>query len=209
MKTFDYSICPIGRRIALSSVFIVILVCISTGPLSAQQPPPPINWNAFKFLIGEWVGEGTGAPGEGTGGFSFSYDLQNTVLVRKNFANYPATKDRPAFTHDDLMIVYQEAGKTGQSTSTMSSTSSTTPSSCRKIPMLPYSSVMPAHPLPDSGSPTPSWELTGSRSRLIWHRRANPILLPHISRGRHEERNRVGVSVIDTDRTRVWTVHWR
>ncbi len=112
MKTFDYSICPIGRRIALSSVFIVILVCISTGPLSAQQPPPPINWNAFKFLIGEWVGEGTGAPGEGTGGFSFSYDLQNTVLVRKNFANYPATKDRPAFTHDDLMIVYQEAGKT-------------------------------------------------------------------------------------------------
>jgi hypothetical protein len=62
--------------------------------------------------MGEWVGEGTGAPGEGTGGFTFSYDLQNTVLVRKNYANYPATKDRPAFTHDDLMIVYQESGKT-------------------------------------------------------------------------------------------------
>lgn len=82
-----------------------------TIPLRAQQQTP-VNWNAFKFLMGEWVGEGTGAPGEATGGFTFSYDLQNTVLVRKNHANYPATKDRPAFTHDDLMIVYQEAGKT-------------------------------------------------------------------------------------------------
>jgi hypothetical protein len=62
--------------------------------------------------MGEWVGEGTGMPGEGAGGFSFAYDLQNTVLVRKNFADYPATKDRPAFRHEDLMIVYQEGGKT-------------------------------------------------------------------------------------------------
>ncbi len=31
--------------------------------------------------------------------------------MRKNFADYPATKDRPAFRHDDLMIVYQEPGR--------------------------------------------------------------------------------------------------
>jgi hypothetical protein len=112
MTTFDYSNCPISRWIAICGVFIVLLVCMSIVPLSAQQPPPAINWNAFKFLVGEWVGEGTGAPGEGSGGFTFSYDLQSTVLVRKNYANYPATRDRPAFTHDDLMIVYQEAGNT-------------------------------------------------------------------------------------------------
>ena len=112
MTTYDHSNYPPGRRIALCSVFIVLLACMCTGPLSAQQPPPAPNWNAFKFLIGEWVGEGTGAPGEGSGGFSFSFDLQNTVLVRRNFANYPPTKDRPALTHSDLMIVYQETGKT-------------------------------------------------------------------------------------------------
>jgi hypothetical protein len=78
----------------------------------AQQPPPRINWDAFRFLVGEWIGEGTGAPGEVTGGFTFSFDIQNTVLVRKNYADYPATKDRPAFRHDDLMVVYQELGKT-------------------------------------------------------------------------------------------------
>jgi hypothetical protein len=99
------------QKTGIYGIFVVLLVCLSTCLLSAQPPPPAPNWNAFKFIIGEWVGEGTGAPGEGSGGFSFSYDLQNTVLVRKNFANYPATKGRPAFTHDDVMIVYQEAGK--------------------------------------------------------------------------------------------------
>jgi hypothetical protein len=100
------------RKIATSNVFIIVLVSLVTAPMLAQQPPPPINWDAFKFLMGEWLGEGTGAPGEATGGFTFSLDLQNTVLVRKNYANYPATKDRPAFAHNDLMVVYQEGGKT-------------------------------------------------------------------------------------------------
>jgi hypothetical protein len=35
--------------------------------------------------------------------------LQGKVLVRKNHADYPATKDRPAFSHDDLMVIYREA----------------------------------------------------------------------------------------------------
>ena len=38
-----------------------------------------------------------------------NFDLKDKVLVRKNHAEYPATKDRPAVTHDDLMIVYVEA----------------------------------------------------------------------------------------------------
>jgi hypothetical protein len=105
-------ICPKVQVGALRSAVIIALVCVSAQFLSAQQPTPAVNWSAFKFLVGAWVGEGTGAPGEGTGGFTFSYDLQNTVLARKNYADYPATKDRPAFRHDDLMVVYQEGGKT-------------------------------------------------------------------------------------------------
>ena len=30
------------------------------------------------------------------------------MLVRRNRADYPAAAGRPAFSHDDLMIVYQE-----------------------------------------------------------------------------------------------------
>jgi hypothetical protein len=112
MTVSDYSNSLTSRKSTLSSIFLVVLICIASGRLSAQPSPSAIHWDAFKFLVGEWIAEGTGAPGEGTGGFTFSYDLQNTVLIRKNYANYPATKDHPAFTHDDLMIVYQENGKT-------------------------------------------------------------------------------------------------
>jgi hypothetical protein len=102
---------PARRSAVFSLFFLVTLLCAASGQLLAQQSPSAVNWTAFKFLMGEWVGEGTGTPGEATGGFSFSYDLQNTILVRRNFADYPATKERPAFRHEDLMIVYQEGGK--------------------------------------------------------------------------------------------------
>lgn len=92
-------------------IAFLLLFCISL-PLTAQQSMKPVNWDAYRFLLGEWVGEGTGGPGQGNGGFTFSLDLQNTVLVRKNYADYTATKDRPAFSHNDLMIVYQANGIT-------------------------------------------------------------------------------------------------
>ena len=60
----------------------------------------------MQVLVGEWMGEGGGQPGQvSAGGFSFAPDLQGAVLVRKNSAEYPASKDRPAFRHDDLTIV--------------------------------------------------------------------------------------------------------
>jgi hypothetical protein len=34
----------------------------------------------------------------------FQPDLQGEILVRKNRAEYPATKERAEFVHDDLMI---------------------------------------------------------------------------------------------------------
>lgn len=71
-------------------------------PAWAQEDP----WKPLQFLVGEWVGEGGGGPGRGGGGFSFAFDLQHKVLVRKNYAEYRAQSGRPAFRHDDLMIVY-------------------------------------------------------------------------------------------------------
>jgi hypothetical protein len=63
----------------------------------------------YRFLIGEWVGEGGGQPGQGSGEFSFLPDLQGKVLVRKNRAEYPAVANRPAFVHEDLLVVYRGA----------------------------------------------------------------------------------------------------
>jgi hypothetical protein len=66
------------------------------------------DWGPAQFLVGNWTGEGGGQPGQGSGAFSFSADLQGKILVRKSFAEYPPANGRPAFRHDDLMIVYRD-----------------------------------------------------------------------------------------------------
>lgn len=66
------------------------------------------NWEDWQFDLGEWTGEGRGEPGEGSGGFRFDLDLQGQILVRRNFAEYPATTEKSAYRHDDLMIIYHD-----------------------------------------------------------------------------------------------------
>jgi hypothetical protein len=91
------------------SVVLLLLASLSVGESLAQQPKETANWDSFRFLLGEWIGEGAGAPGEGTGAFSFDFDLQGKILIRKNRADYPATKDKAAYSHTDLMTIYREA----------------------------------------------------------------------------------------------------
>ncbi len=67
------------------------------------------GWPEMEYLVGDWVGEGSSDVGKGSGEFSFQWDLQNRVLVRKNVAIYPATEGRPVYRHDDLMIFYKES----------------------------------------------------------------------------------------------------
>jgi hypothetical protein len=71
-------------------------------------------WDSWRFLLGEWIGEGGGKPGQGYGNFSFDFDLQEQILVRRNHMGYPATNDQPAIVHDDLLIIYPGTGATTQ-----------------------------------------------------------------------------------------------
>ena len=50
--------------------------------------------------------EGSREQGQGSGYFTFELDLQGKVLVRRNHSEYPATKDRPTYVHEDPMIVF-------------------------------------------------------------------------------------------------------
>jgi hypothetical protein len=70
-------------------------------------------WKPYRFLLGEWEGEGTGDPGKGAGSFTFIPDLEGKILVRRNHANYPAAGGRPAVMHEDLMVVYAPQGSEG------------------------------------------------------------------------------------------------
>jgi len=95
------------RNLLCAAVAIALL----NFPADSEEPPARVDpWAAYRFLLGEWVGEGEGQPGQGKGQFSFAEELQGKILVRKNRAEYPASAGRPAFTHEDLLIVYQEDG---------------------------------------------------------------------------------------------------
>lgn len=95
------------KRKALSLAAILLF----SGALAFSQNDKP-NWDAWKMVIGDWTGTGSGNPGDGSGGFSFKPDLQGSVLVRKSHSEYPASQGRPATVHDDLMVVYAEQGQT-------------------------------------------------------------------------------------------------
>lgn len=79
---------------------------------AAQQTKAPDVWAPYKFLVGTWTAEGHGEPGKGEGAFSFQLELQGKILVRRNHLDFPATPQRPAFTHEDLLVVYRDADTT-------------------------------------------------------------------------------------------------
>jgi len=88
----------------LLSVAASLLLLINL--VVAQKSPAKSSLDELRFLIGEWEGVGEGGPGAGKGVFSFAFDLQDKVIVRKNYAEYPATASRSAVRHDDLMVIY-------------------------------------------------------------------------------------------------------
>ena len=95
------------RRTLLCLVFLLLPVLAA-----AQQIKKPDAWAPYKFLVGTWTAEGHGEPGKGNGAFTFRLELQGKILVRRNQLEFPATPQRPAFTHEDLLVVYRDADTT-------------------------------------------------------------------------------------------------
>jgi hypothetical protein len=102
-----------SRRNKTNIAALFILLLLLSASLPAQEMQKTINWDHWKFLLGEWVGEGGGnVAGQGSGESKFFLDLDNNILIRESFADFPATKNRPAYTHRDKMIIYQQASST-------------------------------------------------------------------------------------------------
>lgn len=74
--------------------------------LAAIATPAADPWQSVAMLLGDWVGEGGGAPGQGGGDCSFSYDLDRKIIVRRNASDFPASNEQPAVHHRDLMILH-------------------------------------------------------------------------------------------------------
>jgi len=93
-------------------LLLSVMVFFSAGVIAQQAAEP--DWRPWQFLKGKWVGEGSAEVGQGAGYFTFEPDLQNKAWIRRNHSEFPATKDRAKYVHDDIMIVYldQPTGQT-------------------------------------------------------------------------------------------------
>jgi len=86
----------------------LVMIMALSGFLNNSFPQSCAGWDKLEWLLGEWIGEGSGQPGQGGGSFTFTYDLDKKVLVRKSHSEYPAAENRLAIVHDDLMILYSD-----------------------------------------------------------------------------------------------------
>jgi hypothetical protein len=86
---------------ALPSIAVILVFAVRPAAFADDDV-----WGPYRYLVGDWVGEGSGRPGQGTGRFSFRWDLQKHVLVRRNVSEYPAAQGRPAAVHEDLMVIH-------------------------------------------------------------------------------------------------------
>ncbi len=92
-------------------LIVVALFALASPALAKPQAADP--WQPIQFLVGEWTAEGRGDPGRGSGSFSFRFDLDRKIMIRLNRSDYPATKERPAFSHGDLMVIYPDPKDSG------------------------------------------------------------------------------------------------
>lgn len=86
----------------------VVANAVLAGSVVLASEPPELE--PFAFLVGEWAASGSGQPGAGSGTFVFARDLQDQVILRRSYAEYPPADGRPASRHDDLMVLYGVPG---------------------------------------------------------------------------------------------------
>ena len=90
-------------------ISIIFLLFVAVYPFDARsQTASTAHWGALDRLIGSWVSDpgSGGAPGQATkGGETWSHDLNNDILVRRDFSEYPKSSGRTVLRHEGLMVV--------------------------------------------------------------------------------------------------------
>ncbi len=96
--------------VAYKLVVASLALALALGPGAGETGPNPLD--ALAPLLGTWEAQGGGAPGKGTGAVSFAREAGGHAVVRRNAVTYPAAGGRPASTHEDLLVLYADAGAT-------------------------------------------------------------------------------------------------
>ena len=64
----------------------------------------------LEYLVGKWnVSYRSGDPGTATGGEeAWAREAGGAVLTRRAWCEFPETPQRPAFRHEDLLVIYAD-----------------------------------------------------------------------------------------------------
>jgi hypothetical protein len=90
---------------------VVTVVAVLTAFAGcAAYAAAPAELEPLAFLIGEWPASGSGQPGAGSGTAVFTRSLQDRVILRTSYAEYPAAAGKPSSRHDDLLAIYALPG---------------------------------------------------------------------------------------------------
>jgi hypothetical protein len=66
------------------------------------------NWNAWRYLSGQWESDPANDLSQGAVKFSFRFDPGENILIRENRSILPAVEASTENIHEDLMVVYSE-----------------------------------------------------------------------------------------------------
>jgi len=82
----------------------------TTAPTPVAGPAATDPWAAFRPLLGEWVAEPSGQPGEPSHATaSFTLELGDQVLVRRNHVQLPPRAgEATGPVHEDLLVIARE-----------------------------------------------------------------------------------------------------
>jgi hypothetical protein len=83
---------PSAVRVAL---LIGCLWSAATPSSIAQAPVKDDPWSPVRFLVGEWTGESTGEPGQGTVKRTYRFVLGDKFLHEQNVSTYPPQPKNP------------------------------------------------------------------------------------------------------------------
>jgi hypothetical protein len=84
------------------STVLVLLFPFLVGADTETEP-----WAPLQFLAGTWQGDGKAEDASGKGVTIFNWEVGHKVLMRRDRTEYPAMAQRPNFTYEALMVIYE------------------------------------------------------------------------------------------------------
>ena len=87
---------------------VFILLLFACSGIFSQNNPGDTTWSQWQSLIGTWKGNNSGEPGQGEGYFTFGFELNGNVLIRKGHTVFPGHENQPARIHDDILVIYKD-----------------------------------------------------------------------------------------------------